>query len=362
MMIKRKMKKLKKTMIILLTVIALLCATVAIFLNQPSFGRLPQGERLARIEKSPNYRNGIFVNRETTPLMTAKKRNRLSLMIDFLFHKPEGLRPDKPMKAMKTDLKHLDRNKNLLVWFGHSSYLLQVDGVRYLVDPVFYNASPLSFIMKPFEGTDIYKPDDMPDIDYLIITHDHWDHLDYKTVVRLRKRVAHVICPLGVGEDFEYWGYNKEKITEMDWENDATLGGAASIHCLPSRHFSGRGLKSNRTLWASYMLESASLNIFIGGDGGYDGRFEQIGKRFKKIDLAILENGQYNDDWRYIHTMPFYLSREAKELHATEVLTVHHSKFALARHRWDEPLHNIETMRKEGVNVIAPTIGSVVLL
>jgi L-ascorbate metabolism protein UlaG (beta-lactamase superfamily) len=180
--------------------------------------------------------------------------------------------------------------------------------------------------------------------------------------VRLRKRVAHVICPLGVGEDFEYWGYNKEKITEMDWENDATLGGAASIHCLPSRHFSGRGLKSNRTLWASYMLESASLNIFIGGDGGYDGRFEQIGKRFKKIDLAILENGQYNDDWRYIHTMPFYLSREAKELHATEVLTVHHSKFALARHRWDEPLHNIETMRKEGVNVIAPTIGSVVLL
>jgi L-ascorbate metabolism protein UlaG (beta-lactamase superfamily) len=126
--------------------------------------------------------------------------------------------------SAKTDLRGLDPSKNLIVWFGHSSYLIQVDGKRILVDPVFFKASPVSFINRAFPGTKIYKPEDMPDIDYLVITHDHWDHLDYKTVKRLRSRVGAVICPLGVGSDLEYWGYPLGKIKEMDWYQDYAGG------------------------------------------------------------------------------------------------------------------------------------------
>jgi L-ascorbate metabolism protein UlaG (beta-lactamase superfamily) len=356
------MKVFKRIMIVLIGIIIVLCFAIYLFMHQPSFGKLPEGARLERIERSPNYHNGIFHNQEVTPMFTGKKRSFVSTLFDFFFRNIPNLRPKEPIAAIKTDLKHLERNKNVLIWFGHSSYFIQLDGVRYLVDPVFYSASPLSFMIKPFEGTNIYKPDDMPDIDYLIITHDHWDHLDYKTVTRLRDRIGKIICPLGVGADFEYWKFNPKNIIEMDWNENVHLNETTTIDCLPARHFSGRSLTSNKTLWASFMLESSSQTIYIGGDGGYDNRFVEIGKRFPKINLAILENGQYNTEWCYIHTMPQYLSREAKELHAQRVLTVHHLKFALSKHAWDEPLHNIEQMKKDGVNTLNPKIGEVINL
>jgi L-ascorbate metabolism protein UlaG (beta-lactamase superfamily) len=268
-----------------------------------------------------------------------------------------GIRPSSPVPSVKTDLRGLDPSKNLIVWFGHSSYLIQVDGKRILVDPVFFKASPVSFINRAFPGTKIYKPEDMPDIDYLVITHDHWDHLDYKTVKRLRHRVGTVICPLGVGSDLEYWGYPLGKIKEMDWYEDSS-DSSFVFHCLPTRHFSGRGLTPNKTLWASYLLETPSMKIFIGGDGGYDGRYLRIGKKFPGIDLAILENGQYNQSWKYIHTMPEYLDREVHELGATSVMTVHHSKYALAMHPWDEPLKNeLKLAQDTTIHVLIPTIG-----
>lgn len=232
-----------------------------------------------------------------------------------------------------------------------------------MVDPVFCMASPVSFVNKPFKGTDIYKPEDMPDIDYLVISHDHWDHLDYNTVRQLKSRVGKVILPLGVGEHFEYWGYDKENIMELDWQEDVVPETGFIFHCLPARHFSGRGLTSNRTLWASFLVETPSLNVYIGGDSGYDTHFKEIGEKFHDIDLAILENGQYNEDWRYIHTLPVYMAREARELGAKQVMTVHHSKYALARHPWDEPLKNESRMAKDdSLNMIIPKIGEVVRL
>src|SRR5699024_5550636 len=120
--------------------------------------------------------------------------------------------------------------------FGHSSYLIQTGGKRILVDPVFCMASPVSFVNKPFKGTELYTPDDMPDIDYLVISHDHWDHLDYNTVKKLQNRIGTVICPLGVGEHFEYWGFDKERIIELDWNENARLAPGFVMHCLPARH------------------------------------------------------------------------------------------------------------------------------
>ena len=234
--------------------------------TDPKFGRLPKGERLERIKNSPNYKNGRFENLNYTPQLTSEK-SRFMTMYDFLFRKEENIRPTTPIPFIKSDLKQISQELNYIVWFGHSSYLLQINGKRILVDPVFYDASPVSFFNKPFEGTDYYTADMIPGIDYLIITHDHWDHLDYKTVTKLRDRIDKVICPLGVGEHFEKWKFNQNAIIETDWYDSIDFGNDFKIHCLPARHFSGRGLKSNKSLWASFMIESDSKTIFLSGDG-----------------------------------------------------------------------------------------------
>ena len=207
---------------IILSIVVIVAIAGIVFMNQPSFGRIPRGERLARIERSPNYQNGAFRNLHETPFMTSDK-GRLRGLMDFIFKDKSGLQPDTALTVVKTDVKQIDPEEDVLVWFGHSSYLIQTDGMRFLVDPVFCMASPVSFINKPFKGTDVYQPEDMPDIDYLIISHDHWDHLDYHTVLALKNRIGNVICGLGVGEHFEYWGFEKERIIELDWEDEVRL-------------------------------------------------------------------------------------------------------------------------------------------
>lgn len=358
------MKNHKKVKMVLIIVSCVIVATgigAYCFLRQPSFGKLPTGERLERIKHSPNYRKGVFWNQIATPMMTGDK-NRWQSMWDFIFADKENIRPKKAIPVIHTNLKKLPQEKNLMVWFGHSSYLLQIEGKRILVDPVFCAASPVSFINKPFPGTDIFHPEDMPDIDMLVITHDHWDHLDHETVKALQSRVKKVVCPLGVGEDFEYWGYDKNKLIELDWEEQGRFDNI-NVHCLPTRHFSGRSLTSNKTLWASYMIESPTLTVFIGGDGGYGPHFKKIGDSFRNIDWAILENGQYNKDWKNIHTMPAELELEAKDLKAKNIVTVHHSKYALSNHPWDEPLKTASSLKAQRhINVAIPKIGEVLSL
>ena len=220
----RLIKSSRKRMVlwIVLSIVVVMAIVGIVFVNQPSFGRIPRGERLARIERSPNYRDGAFRNIHETPLMTSDK-GRLQGLLDFVFKDKTGLQPDTALTVVKTDLRQINPEEDVLVWFGDSSYLLQVDGKRVLVDPVFCMASPVSFINKPFKGTDVYHPEDMPDIDYLVISHDHWDHLDYHTVRALKDRIGKVICGLGVGEHFEYWGFDKERIIELDWEEEVRL-------------------------------------------------------------------------------------------------------------------------------------------
>lgn len=353
-------KKREKMGIIIGLIAAVAIAATIVVL--PGFGRLPRGERLERIRKSPNYRDGQFRNLENSPMMTGDK-SRVRGMLEFLLRKKEGLRPDGPVTVLRTDLHALDPASDLAVWFGHSSYLIQTDRQRALVDPVFRSAAPLSFLNRPFAGTDIYTPDDMPDVDYLIITHDHWDHLDHRTVTELKPRIRKIVCPLGVGEHFEYWGFPQERIVELDWNEEASLGDGFTVRCLPARHFSGRGLNPNRTLWASFLLQSPTRNIYIGGDSGYGRHFAEIGRQFPQIDLAILENGQYNEAWRYIHTMPDQLARAAKDLGARQIMTVHHSKYALSKHRWDEPLQTEAALAADtALNVLRPEIGEVIRL
>ena len=203
-------KQKRGKMIILSSILLAALAAAFVIVRLPSFGRLPQGERLERIRQSPNYRDGRFRNQEAGPMMTGDK-SRLRGILEFLFRKREGLRPQDAVPAIRTDLRALDPKSNLLVWFGHSSYLIQAEGRRTLVDPVFRSAAPLSLLNRPFKGTDIYRPEEMPDIDYLIVTHDHWDHLDYRTVRELRERIGTVICPLGVMQDVISWASGKRR-------------------------------------------------------------------------------------------------------------------------------------------------------
>lgn len=355
------MKKFLKMITVLAMFVVLVLFGVLLFLRLPKFGDLPNGERLARIQKSPNYKNGVFKNLNETPQLTGEG-GFLKIMKDMF--QAKNRRPVAVIPSVKTDLLKLDREKDILVWFGHSSYFMQIDGKRFLVDPVFCgNASPFSFMIKSFKGSDIYTAADIPEIDYLIITHDHWDHLDYKTISALKPKVKKVITGLGTGAHLEHWGFNPQIITEGDWYEQVVNEEGFTIDVTPARHFSGRGPKSNQALWISLVLKTPSSQIFIGGDGGYDEHLAEIGEKFGGFDLAILENGQYNTSWKYIHMMPGEVLQAAKDLRANRLFAVHNSKFALANHSWDEPLKQLTEHNKSySQPLITPKIGEIVFL
>ncbi len=341
------------------TTLILAAVIIFLFVRSAKFGSLPSGERLARIEQSPNYRDGKFQNLHPTPQLTNEKGG-FAIFIDFL--KAKNRRPELPIPSVKTNLFELSPDQNVLVWFGHSSYFMQIDGKTFLVDPVFCgNASPFSFMIKAFKGSNIYSAEDIPEIDYLIITHDHWDHLDFKTIKKLKPNIGRIITGLGNGAHLERWDYKAEIITESDWGVRTMLGDGFEITTTPARHFSGRGPNPNKTLWASFVLKTPSLQIFIGGDGGYDTHFADIGNKFGEFDLAILENGQYNTSWKYIHMMPDEVLQAAKDLNAKRLFPVHNSKFALANHAWDTPLKTITALNVElKQKLVTPIIGEVV--
>lgn len=350
-------------MIITLIIVAVLGLAVYLFMQQPQFGKLPSGERLERIKKSPNYENNSFRNLRHTPDLT-EGENIVSVLLDFLFTKKPRLKPIDSIPSMKTDLLNLDSGKDILVWFGHSSYFIQIDGKKILVDPVLSGSvSPISFTSKAFKGTDPYTTDDIPEIDYLFITHDHWDHLDYETVLKLKSKIKIVICGLGIGAHLEYWGFDMNKVIEKDWNEEIILDSGFIVHTTPARHFSGRGFTRNKALWTSFALKTPSMNLFIGGDGGYDTYFAEIGQTFGEFDLVILENGQYDEKWKYIHMMPEEVLQAAYDLKAKRLLPVHSSKFAIANHPWDEPLSEISRLNKDAnLQLITPIIGEAVLL
>ena len=313
-------------------------------------GRQPRGERLERCKQSPQWKDGEFVNVHETPTLTGND-GFFGQMWKFLFGRVDDLKPGHDIPVVKTSLKDIPRTEEVCVWLGHSSVYIQTQGVRFLFDPVLTNKLPVWWFMRPFKGADAYTTDDIPEVDYLIITHDHWDHLDWKTVTALKDRVGQVVCSLGIGEHFEYWGYDPKKIHDLDWGESY-----GPLRCLPTRHFSGR-MGQHKTLWASYLIDGP-CRIFVSGDGGYDERFKQIGEQYPDIDLAIMENGQYDKGWHYIHTLPRELPQAISDLGAARVLTYHNSKYSLANHSWTEPLDSIyEHAKGQPWQLLTPRIG-----
>ena len=350
-------------MYLLILIILFIGFLIFSFFNQPKFGKRPTGDRLEKIKQSPNYKDGAFQNLSFTPDLT-EGATYLSVTKEYFFGQKKRITPVDNIPTQRTYLHKLDNDSNVLVWFGHSSYFMQIDGKRILVDPVLSgHASPFSFTTKAFTGTDIYSTNDIPEIDYLFITHDHWDHLDYETIKKLKPKIRKIICGLGVGEHLEHWGYDKSVIVEADWNSQLNLDPGFTVYTIPARHFSGRGLKRNQALWTSFVLQTLTLKIFIGGDSGYDYHFAETGKLHGEFDLVILENGQYDKNWKYIHLMPEEVLKAAKELNAKKLLSVHHGKFAIANHAWDHPLVKIAAFNIEyNVPLLTPMIGEAVYL
>ena len=361
------MSKLKRRIMVLFiilssSIISLFGISYAV-LHSPSFGALPSGERKERILRSPNYRDGRFQNRYPMPpsLQRPSLGDRVKILWRFLFDRPKNVRPTDSIPVVRHDLKKLDRSEDLIVWFGHSGYLLQMDGVRYLIDPVFVEGAPFGIMNAFFRGTKVFDVADLPEIDYLIITHDHWDHLDYHVAKELQNRVRKVYTGLGVGAHLERWGYRPDQIVELDWDESTPTAEGGRVHCLPTQHFSGRGLTSAQSLWASFVLQGPKHSVYVGGDGGFSPHYAVIGKQFPQLDLAILENGQYSEQWSGIHMLPEHLGETMHSLGAKRILTVHHAKFALSMHPWKEPLEHAKRLRdEEGLPILMPRIGQIV--
>ena len=361
------MSKLKRRIMVLFIILS--SSIVSLFgisyavLHSPSFGALPSGERKERILHSPNYRDGRFQNRYPMPpsLQRPSLGDRVKILWRFLFDRPKDIRPTDSIPVVHHDLKKLDRSEDLIVWFGHSGYLLQMDGVRYLIDPVFVEGAPFGIMNAFFRGTKVFDVADLPEIDYLIITHDHWDHLDYHVAKELQRRVRKVYTGLGVGAHLERWGYRPDQIVELDWDESTPMAEGGRVHCLPTQHFSGRGLTSAQSLWASFVLQGTKHSVYVGGDGGFSPHYAVIGKQFPQLDLAILENGQYSEQWSGIHMLPEHLGETMHALGAKRILTVHHTKFALSMHPWKEPLEHAKRLRdEEGLPIMMPRIGQIV--
>jgi L-ascorbate metabolism protein UlaG (beta-lactamase superfamily) len=258
---------------------------------------------------------------------------------------------------MRTDLKNLPEGS--LVWFGHSAFLMRLAGKNILVDPTLSsNAAPVWFIGRAFPGTTSYLPEDLPDIDVLIISHDHWDHLDYPTVSFLRERTRTVVMPLGVGAHFERWGYPAGSLREGDWWDGFELAGGITVTLIPARHFSGRALKWNQSLWAGFMIEGGGRKIFYSGDGGFMPQYAEFGERTGPPDLAIIECGQYDRRWKDIHMTPEEVAEAARLMGAKAVMPVHSGKFSIANHTWDDPfIRFARAAGRIGINPVTPIFG-----
>lgn len=347
----------------LLLLFFIIALTFYILTSQKHFGSVPQGESLKRIEQSPNYRDGAFQNLIPTPMALRSpedgEKSRARIAWEVFFGKKERAIPQGVIPIEKNDLFSLKPDEAILIWLGHSSYFIQLAGKRILVDPILSDyAAPFSFLNRAFEGTTPYGADDFPEIDYLLITHDHWDHLDYETILSLKGKVKKVITPLGVGSHLLHWKYESERVHELDWYEQIALDDALLFHAIPARHYSGRSLKRAQTLWAGYVIEGGGKRILIGGDSGYGPHYKEIGDRFDGFDLVMLDSGQYNKRWGNIHMHPHEAAQAAQDLKADALLPGHIGRFSLAYHAWDEPFIKItEESKGKSYRLVTPKIG-----
>nr|WP_295902354.1 MBL fold metallo-hydrolase [uncultured Bdellovibrio sp.] len=331
----------------------------------PVFGSSPNGEQVESFKKSPQFRDGKFVNRIPDVLEKMRKEAfSVSTIMEWLA-KGEGRVPATPLPEVKPDLNEfLKPSQDVkVIWFGHSTFLLNFSGKIILVDPVFSeSASPVSFMVQRFQAP-VLKLEELPKIDLILISHDHYDHLDMETMKFFAKKENKFLTPLGVGSHLVGWGIDRSRITELDWWQSTHFEGIEFV-ATPAQHFSGRGVSDgNKTLWASWVIRNSDHNIYFSGDSGYDTHFKDIGDKYGPFDIAFIENGQYNQKWKAVHALPEESVQAYFDLRAKRFFPIHWGMFVLALHSWREPVDELLKLSKSrGVNLVTPKLGEVVAI
>jgi L-ascorbate metabolism protein UlaG (beta-lactamase superfamily) len=328
-----------------------------------NLGRNPSPKQQLPYAQSPNFsaETRTFLNRPDPVVDSFWDANRLRFRegVNTSF---DGYPPDFNLPMATPDFAAFNaRDKGLqVVWIGHSSLALKVDSTVILLDPVFGRASPLPF----YKGRRFHPPpftrDDLPPVDVIVISHDHYDHLERATVEYYAKRNTTFIVPLGVSSHLLYWGVKRERIVERDWWDSVTLRGLEFI-ATPTWHSSGRRKRgSSNTQWASWVIRSAKHSVYFTGDTGYGSHFAEIGERFGPFDVVFLENGQYAKPWRS-HLWPEHWPMVMRDLRSVNWFSIHWGTFSFAPHAWDDPIIAADTLaRQHGFNLMAPMMGQVV--
>lgn len=314
------------------------------------FGAIPQVA-----PNSPNWHDGSFHNLPDNYLYAGLKNEPLHAggWLKFFLSRGDGRYPPEPVPAQKIDLHDLKDGE--FVWLGHSSYLCRLAGKLICIDPVLASrASPAPFTIPAWPGSRPYAAQDFPFIDYLCISHDHWDHLDYEAVTSLN--YGQILCGKGVGAHFASWGLPPAR--EFDW-HDRWQAGPLQFVFTPSRHFSGRGFTRNQSLWGGFCVSSGSGGSFyFTGDGGYGSHFRDIGKNYGPFEMVFPDSGQYNRAWPTVHMFPEQAVLAVQDARGKTGSPAHIGKFTLSWHPWNEPAARFsKKARQTGTSFILPVIG-----
>ncbi len=316
-----------------------------------------------RIMKSKNYNGKIFVNPVPVEIM---KEGSLSDTMRRWISGDEERRPKHDLGPFKLDAGQLniqDTSVLRVTWINHSTVLIEIDGKHFITDPMWSKrASPVLFTGPSRFFEPPLKLEELPHIDGVIISHDHYDHLDDTTVKMLGKTGVNFYMPLGVGKYFYEWGIRKEQIHEFDWWESIRVGNSHILTAAPACHFSGRGVfDRNRTLWASWIITGEKHRVYFGGDSGYFSGYKEIGEKYGPFDLTILEIGAYHPNWGTIHLGPVNAVQANLDLKGKALLPVHWGTFQLAFHAWYAPVEElIVEARAKNINLVLPKPGQIV--
>jgi L-ascorbate metabolism protein UlaG (beta-lactamase superfamily) len=284
----------------------------------------------------------------------------VQVLWDFTFNKPAGTVPNRalPVQALTRE-QLLAAPDNSLFRLGHSTILLKLNGEFWLTDPVFSKrASPVQWAGPARFHAPPVSIADLPPIKGVILSHNHYDHLDYAAIRELEAKTEHFLAPLGVGDTLVSWGVPAAKVQQLGWWQSASAG-SLKLTATPAQHFSGRTLwDSNKTLWASWVIESGGLKVFFSGDTGYFKGFKEIGERFGPFDLTLMETGAYDPNWPDIHMQPRETMQAHIDLRGKVMLPIHNGTFDLAMHSWDDPFEQITALAAaRGQTLATPMIG-----
>ena len=303
---------------------------------------------------SPHYYDGKFNNLEESSVSTG---SFFGTLLDYMVGN-SGRSPGETVPTLPYQQTEVEENDVRITWFGHSTILVETHDTTLLFDPVFGsdNLNPLVFGPAPFDYEHTYEVSQLPEIDYVFISHDHYDHLDMSTVQSLDESMFFV--PLGVDEHLKVWEIPSNQIMTFDWYDEATISEGFDIALTPSQHFSGRGATRDGALWGSWVVQIENHSIFFSGDSGYSKEFVEINNRYGPFDIAICEAGQYNEAWDEIHMYPEQSIQAAIDLNATTMIPIHNTKYILALHEWDDPLERVyHEGKRTGQHVSTPMIG-----